>query len=68
MQEGNAHHQILEIVLITLFKDFKGHGLLKLYWDFCIPQLGSRIDVMSFLYIQFLDWECDTCSGLIFFL
>ena len=67
MQEGNAHHQILEIVLITLFKDFKGRGLLKLYWDFCIPQLGSRIDVV-FLYIQFLDCECDICSGLIFFL
>ena len=48
IQEGNAHHQILEIVLITLFKDFKGRELLKLYWDFCIPQFGSRIDVMSF--------------------
>ena len=41
IQEGNTHHQ-------TLFKDFKRRGLHKLYWDFCIPQLDSRIDVMSF--------------------
>ena len=40
--------EIRQTVLKTLFKDFKGRGLLKLYWDFCIPQLGSRIDVISF--------------------
>ena len=31
-------------LFLNLFKDFKGRGLLQLYWDFCIPQLGSRID------------------------
>ena len=43
--------EIRQTLLITLFKDFKGRGLLKLYWDFCIPQLGSRIDVV-FLYTR----------------
>ena len=44
------HIMRFRLFLITLFKDFKGRGLLKLYWDFCIPQLGSRIDVITKAY------------------